>query len=510
VSNQPAAERHADTIVVGGGTAGAVLAGLLAAQTDQTVLLLEAGPDYGPFSGGAWPADLTDGSSLCNSHQWGYDSGNQYQARTIPYSRARVIGGCSAHNGCAAIWGHRADYDAWAALGNPAWSTEDLLPHFTSVSERLSVRISGLDEVQPFQRIFLDAAPLAGIPVVDNLNDLDEPAGVAPSPANIRDGVRWNAAFGYLDPVRSRPNLRILGDTLVDRIELDGTRATGVQAIHNGSEEYYGVDRVVLAAGAYGSPSILLRSGIGEPASLRAAGIAAIHDLPGVGRNLHDHPAIDILYSGSHLLKDAMTEFGKTRWLPEEQVIAKARSHNCREAFDLHIYPAGGPYAASPDPWRFTINVACMTPKSRGSLSLSSPDPHSPPLMDHGYLTDPGAEDIEVLLDGLDIAREIVSLGENPRLLGRELEPGPVTVSREQCRLWISNNVAHYYHPVGTCRMGPERESDAVVDQQGKVHGLEGLYVADCSIMPVIPRANTNIPAAVVGSKIAGDLIERW
>ena len=319
-------------IVVGGGTAGAVLAGLLAAQTDQTVLLLEAGPDYGPFSGGAWPADLTDGSSLCHSHQWGYDSGNQYQARTIPFSRARVIGGCSAHNGCAAIWGHRADYDAWAALGNPGWSTEDLLPHFTTVSERLSVRIPGLDEVQPFQRIFLDAAPLAGIPLVENLNDLDEPAGVAPSPANIRDGVRWNAAFAYLDPVRSRPNLRILGDTLVDRIELDGTRATGVQAIHNGFEEYYGADRVVLAAGAYGSPSILLRSGIGEPASLRAAGIAAMHDLPGVGRNLHDHPAIDIVYSGSYLLKDAMTEFRKTRWLPEEQVIAKARSHNCREA----------------------------------------------------------------------------------------------------------------------------------------------------------------------------------
>ena len=180
-------------IVVGGGTAGAVLAGLLAAQTDQTVLLLEAGPDYGPFSGGAWPADLTDGSSLCHSHQWGYDSGNQYQARTIPFSRARVIGGCSAHNGCAAIWGHRADYDAWAALGNPGWSTEDLLPHFTTVSERLSVRIPGLDEVQPFQRIFLDAAPLAGIPLVENLNDLDEPAGVArvrPIFATVSAGTR--------------------------------------------------------------------------------------------------------------------------------------------------------------------------------------------------------------------------------------------------------------------------------------------------------------------------------
>jgi choline dehydrogenase len=174
-----------DTIVIGGGTAGAAVAGILAQHSDQSVLLLEAGPDYGAFAAGRWPAELTNAGSIPTTHDCGYDSGAQYASRVIPFERARVIGGCSSHNGCAAIWGSRLDYDGWAAAGNPGWSTDDLLPIFRAASERLRVRIPEPQEITPYQRAALEAAAEAGIPRVADLNNLDENLGMAPSPVNI-------------------------------------------------------------------------------------------------------------------------------------------------------------------------------------------------------------------------------------------------------------------------------------------------------------------------------------
>jgi choline dehydrogenase len=498
--------RYADTVVLGGGTGGATVAGLLAELTDQSVLLLEAGPDYGALDGGGWPADLLDARDLAPTHGWLYTSGDRYPGREIPFERAKVIGGCSSHNGCAAIWGSRLDYDAWAAAGNDGWATDELLPLFRSADQRLRVRIPHLDEVQPYHRAFLDAAPGAGIPIVADLNDLDEDVGIAPSPSNIYDGIRWNTAFGYLDPVRGRSNLTIVGNAVADRLLIEGGKVVGVVVVGPDGPVTVEAGRVVLGAGTYGSPGILLRSGIGDPAELRAIGIAPVHDLPGVGRNLHDHPAVDISFTGTSELIKQIEAFAADHWLPEEQTIAKARSSACSTGFDIHLYPVGSPYNHPESrTWDFVIPVACMTPRSRGHLRL---DCSLAPLFEHGYISDTDGADRRVLVDAVKLAREFTAQPALAGLIGQEIAPGPAVRTDAEIANWVDANVVHYYHPVGTCKMGPATDPEAVVDPRGKVHGFDGLYVADASIIPVVPRANTNIPVAVVGERIGRWLAE--
>ena len=503
--------RYADTVIVGGGTSGSVVAGLLAAASDDTVLVLEAGPDYGALADRHWPADLLDARAIADSHDWGYASGATYPDRTVPFERARVIGGCSSHNGCAAIWGHRRDYDDWAAGGLDGWSTEDLLPFFAAVTQRARVRNYAPDEVTPFHRRCLDAAASLGLPLTDNLNDLDENEGMAASPVNIAGGVRWNAALAYLDPVRDRPNLSVVGNAPVDRVVVRDGRAVGVIVLGPSGPTEVRAARVVVSGGAYGSPAILLRSGIGEPEALRSLGIEPKVALRGVGRNLHDHPAVTLQHHGSDGLVSEMRAFAAANWMPEEQTIAKLRSqvYPAGEAgFDLHIYPVGGPDPGSPGGWRWQFPVACMTPRSRGSVVLASADPSAAPLIDHGYLSDPDGHDRAVLVDGVRIARELAAQPSLGAVLGAETRPGPAARSEREVAAWVDASVAHYYHPVGTCAMGTNPDAGAVVDARGRVHGVEGLTVADCSIIPTVPRANTNIPALVVGERIASWLTE--
>ncbi len=500
---------YADTIVVGAGPAGCALAGRVAAASDESILLLEAGPDYGAFAAGGWPVDLLNAGVIAATHAWGYTSGNLYPDRRIEFQRARVIGGCSSHNGCAAIWGHRADYDGWAALGNIGWSTAELLPFFTSASNTLRVRIPEPAEITPFHQAVLDAAPAIGIPHVVDLNNFDEEIGIAPSPVNIWNHVRWSGSFAYLDPVRERPNLTIAGDCLVDRLIVDRGRVTGVRVFSSRAPRDIRAGRVVLAAGTYGSPAILLRSGIGPADQLRALGVRTVLDLPGVGRNLHDHPSVQLQFAGTPALVARLEQFETGQFLPEEQTIAKLRSTHATEAFDLHLYPVGGRSSRDHSRWEIQVPIACMTPRSRGSLTLISSEPDAAPRLDHGYLTDPGDLDAAVLADGVEIARDLTSQPELRGLLGAPISPAPTIRRREDVLDWIHASVAHYYHPAGTCKMGPGTDSSAVVDSTGKLHGLEGGYVADCSIMPVIPRANTNIPAAVIGERIASLLTRR-
>ncbi len=328
---------------------------------------------------------------------------------------------------------------------------------------------------------------------------------MAPSPVNIANGVRWNTAFAYLDPVRERSNLTIVDDSPCDRLEIASGKVRAVVVAGRGGPVRIEAGRIIVAAGTYGSPAILMRSGIGDPAELRAAGITPVHDLPGVGRNLHDHPRVTLIYVGTRELENMMTEFGREHWMPEEQTIAKARSSRCSEGFDLHIYPVGGPDSATPTGWRWTLEVACMTPRSRGALRLTSADIEAPPILDHRYLSDPDDEDLRVLVDGVALAREIAAKPALSRLAGKAISPGISGGNRTEVAAWVRANCLHYYHPVGTCRMGPASDRSAVVDLRGKIHGLDNGYVADASIMPVIPRANTNVPALVVGERIA-----RW
>jgi choline dehydrogenase len=325
---------------------------------------------------------------------------------------------------------------------------------------------------------------------------------------NIVDGVRWNAAFAYLDPVRGRPNLRIEGNMLVDRVLVQQGRVTGVQVISPQGPARIETGQVILCGGAYGSPVVLLRSGIGAPDDLRAMGIELVHPLPGVGQNLHDHPAMLLTYSGSPALIAAMEAYIATgRRIYEEHSIVKARSSLCEGAFDLHIYPVGGRQIYRDGSWFFSLPVAVLDPRSRGSLRLASCDPQAAPILDHGYLTDDSDHDLAVLLEGVALARRLARQAPLAGLVGEELAPGAHVLEPEALRAAIRAGGQHYYHPVGTCKMGPASDPLAVVDASGHVHGLEGLVVADASIMPVIPRANTNIPTVVIGEKIATALL---
>jgi choline dehydrogenase len=512
VSDQQRASvpHEADTVVLGGGTAGAVVAGLLAEQSDERVVVLEAGPDYGPFGDSRWPADLLDARALGYTHDWNYASGNTYPNRVVNFERAKVIGGCSSHNGCAAIWGSRVDYDDWAGLGLTGWSSAELIPVFARAAERLRVRRYARQEVTPFQQACLDAAPGAGIPLTDDLNDLDEDEGMATSPVNILDGTRWNAAFAYLDPVRQRPNLTIAGWSTADRLVIEQGVATSVHYIGSDGPGQISATRFVVAGGAYGSPAILLRSGMGDPGELREVGIEPVIPLPGVGRNLHDHPSVRLRFAGTTRLEAAMSAFAREHWMPEEQTITKIRSRlypPSAGGFDLHLYPVGGPDSEGETGWHWSFPVACMTPRSRGTVSLRSPDPQREPGIEHCYLSDSDGHDRAVLREGLRTARRLGVQPELRDLLGSELNPGPAIRDDAALEEWIETAVEHYYHPVGTCAMGPSADPLAVTDAGGRVHGLDNVFVADCSIIPVIPRANTNLPAVVIGERIAGWLL---
>jgi choline dehydrogenase len=493
---------RADTVIVGGGTSGCVVAGRLAEGSDERVLVLEAGPDYGARDSGRWPADLLDARALPITHGFGYDSGDLYPGRTIAFERARVVGGCSAHNGCAALWGSRTDYDGWAADGCAGWSAEELVPLFREVERRAAVTPGNADAVGPFHRAVLDGARSLGFPIVPDLNDLDEHVAAGPFGANIRDGIRWNAAFAYLDAVRDRPNLAVLGDAIVDRIVVSAGRPARIHAIHDGVPLVLEADRVVLSAGTYGTPAILLRSGIGPADELERLGIDVVRDLPGVGGNLHDHPMAELDFAGSAGLSAALAEAAEHGFVPEEQTLVKARSAHCEEAFDLHLAPVAAVLPESLLAGRVLIAIANMAPRSRGRLTLTSTDPELPPRIDHGYLSDPQGRDLAVIVDGVRIARELASSGPLAAVIGAE---NGVLAGLEGDELadGIRRTHVHYYHPVGTARMGRADDPQAVCDSDGRVRGLAGVWVADCSLIPTVPRANTNIPAFVVGERVA-------
>ena len=362
------------------------------------------------------------------------------------------------------------------------------------------------EEIRPFQRAFLDAAVAAGIPLTDDLDELDGEVGCGAEPVNVADGVRWNTAFAYLDPVRDHDGLAIVTDAAVDRVLIANSRAVGVRAVKDGQPLELRAELVVLSAGAYGTPEILLRSGIGPAADLRVQGIEVHADLSGVGANLHDHPASQLEFAGTERLRKELELFARTRWLPEEQTLAKIASPMADGPFDLHVYPWVEPDEAQPSGWRCVVPAGLLTPRSRGRLRLRSPDPAVRAEVDHAYLAEPA--DVAALAYGVHWALRVIRQAELAGYLGPPLR-FPSGTHDEALGAWIRSNHAHIWHPAGTCRMGPDPAKGAVVDPGGRVHGVRGLRVADASVLPSLPRATPALPIAVIGERIAGLILDQ-
>ncbi len=488
-------DRSVGVVVVGGGSSGAVVAARLAAA-GVDVALVEAGPDYGPLAGGAWPAEILDATALATSHDWGYESGPVEGRAPWVFERARILGGCSAHNGAIAAVGHRDDYDAWQL---PGWSTDELRPVFATVLDTMRVSAYDPSEAGPFHARCLEAARSAGWFIASDLCDLDANESFGLETVNVVDGLRWSTAFAYIDPVRASPHLTIVDRAIVDRVEVTATGAM-VHAVRDAAPLTLGCDTVVLAAGVYGTPAILQRSGIGDADRLRALGVTPVVDAPLVGRNLHDHPMINAGRELADDLRHAIEAATALGFVPEEQTLGKACSSLATDGvFDLHLFPVCASTQTTLTQGRALVEVACMTPRSRGRVHIASTDPEAHPRIDHGYLTDPDDHDLTVLRDGLVLAEELLS----QPALADVLVPGP---PRDLTSAAIRRDVQHYYHPVGTAMMGVD-PAISVCGPTGRVYGTDRIVVADASLMPQIPRANTNIPAVVIGERIARFLL---
>lgn len=499
---------RADFVVVGGGTAGAAVAARLVEAGVASVLLLEAGPDYGPLADGHWPAELLDTRALpVETHDWGYVSASELGRNRVAIPRARVLGGCSAHNGCSVVWGHRSDYDGWAAAGCSGWGMDELLPLFRDASARLRAEVPPLDELTPFQRAHYEAAVNAGYRACDDLNDPDFATGVSRWPVNIVDGSRFNTAFGYLDPVRDDPALTVVGNASVERLLLDGRRVTGLEVTIGADTTTIDAGTVILCAGAYGTPLILLRSGIGPTDELAEHGIDTALDLPGVGRNLLEHPALVLQYASTPEFAAEMAEFERSGGLVREDgIVTRPSTGRTSPVYDLQLYAVS---SRAPDAtWAVSLWAVAMVSKSRGSVRLGGPRVADIPIIDHAYLADPEGCDLAVLADGVALLRELAAQPALARFLGEEVLPGEAVACREAIEEFVRSDAVHDYHPVGTCRMGPDDDAWAVVDPSGCVRGLEDLRIADASIMPTVPRANTNLPSLVMGERVVAAVVQ--
>lgn len=525
-----------DYLIVGAGSAGCVLANRLSSNPNHRVCLLEAGPDdTSPLVRA--PAGII---ALMRSKKrnWRYWTTPQeaLDNRRLYIPRGKTLGGSSSVNAMIYTRGHPSDYNHWAALGNTGWGWDDLLPIFKRTEKNVrgadtfhgnlgKLNVSDATYAHPVSRAFVAACIEAGYPANDDFSG-EAQEGVGLYQLTHVGGERSSVARGYLAPILERPNLAVRTDALATRILMDGKRAIGAEYLQEGHPRRIEAGTVILAGGTINSPQLLLLSGIGPTGQIAPHGIKQIHDLPGVGRNLQDHPDAlvvhrslrhDTMSLGAGNLPKALKDLYRY-WRKREGPLASnsaeaggfIKSGTEQSIPDLQLHLTAGLLDNHGLNWRFALgwgysaHVAVLRPRSRGRVTLASANPASPARIDPRLLS--AREDMERLLRGLKLMRnDILTRDALAPWRGPEVFPGAGVESDAELRAYLRAKTETIYHPVGTCKMG--NDEMAVVDGSLKVHGLESLYVIDASIMPTLIGGNTNAPTVVIAEKAADGLI---
>ena len=487
-----------DIVIVGAGAAGAVVASRASEDPHRSVLLLDAGPDY-PLAADL-PEDLRDGhDNSYTDHDWGL-SYTPVGSRTDRFPRGRVTGGSSAVNTTIALRGTPADYDEWAALGNPAWSWDNVLVAFNRLERDLdfgaephhgdagpiSIRRWTEAELVPTQAAFIEAALAHGFPASPDVNAPDA-LGVGPMAMNKLGRLRVSTALGYLSATRYRENLTIGSSTPINRVIVENGRAVGVETV---AGERIDARLVVVSAGAVLTPGVLVRSGIGRKEELDRLGIDAVAEVPGVGANLSDHPALAIV------LKPRFPEFCAPD-LPLVQTICRYTSSGSSSPLDVNIELITRTRGREP---MFMLAPSLEQVDGRGEVRQTSAAPDSAPAIELHF--GENARDVERHVNALKDAFALTQLAPLNEFIEAVTFPDPLRSSRADLEQVARRVSASGYHPCGTAKMGPADDPMAVVDQHGRCHAIAQLVVADASIMPTVPRANINLSTIMIGEMI--------